>query len=114
MKTILQHIESAKEKSPQARKNIAFTTAGLITAFIALVWFTNSISSGAFALKNNAVTGSAEQESSITAESSDNSQNLAGAAATLPDSDVPAHIEIVDTSSSTPQSRRAEQTTIPF
>jgi len=120
MKTIFEHIETAKGKPHHIRKRIVFTAAGVGTALVALIWFAGTVSSNAFAIQGSNFADSTGQESVITTSPDSGSQKgLAGAAAALQDSrppagGAPAHIEIVDTSPATSTKKQAEQTTIPF
>ena len=112
MKIILNHIERAKEKPHHIRKQIAFGAAGGIAGFIAIVWFVGSLASGTFAIQGSSFAESTKQESAIVSGATN--LNLAGAAATLGDAPVPAHIEIIDTTRPAPTAKNVEQTTLPF
>ena len=114
MKTIFDHIAYAKGRPHHIRKRIAFAAATTITALVALVWFVGTLSSGAFALQGSTFAESAGQESVTATGGNANTEGVAGAAAALPDAQVPAHIEIIDSSSSTNAGKHAEQTVIPF
>lgn len=114
MKTIFDHIEHVKGKPHHIRKRVAFGAAASGTALIALVWFVQSISSSTFALKNTSFADSAREESVVVTAADRGNQNVAGAAAALQDASAPAHIEIVDTASSTRKATPAERTIIPF
>jgi small neutral amino acid transporter SnatA (MarC family) len=115
MKTVSQHIEHIKGKPHHVRKRVAFTVAGSATVLIALVWLVGSVSLGAFAITGSSFADSAGQSSVVTTGSADTSTpGLAGAAAASASDNSPAHIEIVDTTPSTPQEKKAEQTLIPF
>lgn len=121
MKTIFDHIERIKGKPHHARKRIAFTAAASGAALIGLVWLVGNLSTGAFLIQGSTFADSVGQGSVTAVGSSDGSQGLAGAAAALPASDQnstganePAHIEIIDTASSTAAQPKAEQTVIPF
>ncbi|MEK7554206.1 MAG: hypothetical protein AAB517_02450 [Patescibacteria group bacterium] len=115
MKTVSQHIEHIKSKPHHVRKRVAFGAAFAGTAFIALVWLVSSVGTGAFALKNTSFADSIGQGNSVVTEESSNTSAVAGASAGLEtNKDMPARIEIIDTASSTRQSKKAEQTTIPF
>jgi len=113
MKTIFEHIEHVKEKPHHIRKRIAFTATAVSAAIIAFVWLVGNISTGAFAIQGSTFADSAGQ-GTITTGTGETDQNIAGAAAALQDNNAPAHIEIVDTSSSTRREKQAEQTIIPF
>ena len=115
MKTISQHIEHIKSKPHHIRKRVAFGTAFAGTAVIALVWLVSSVGTGAFALKNTSFADSTGQGNNPVTEGSSNTSAVAGASAGLEtNKDMPTRIEIIDTASSTRQSKKAEQTTIPF
>lgn len=121
MRTIFEHIEHVKGKPHHIRKRVAFGTAAVLTAVIALVWLAGSLATGAFALKPTSFAQSTGQESSTVTGSENGNQNIAGvlagqaAAALQNDSaSVPAHIEIVDTTPSKAQAKKAEPTVIPF
>ena len=118
MKTIFDHIEHVKGMPRHIRERVAFASAALITALIAFVWVAGSLSSGAFAIHSGSFTDIAGQGGAAATATGDTSgsQSLAGAGAAAAlgtDAPVPAHIEIVDATSSTPKVQ-AEQTTIPF
>lgn len=83
---------------------------------IALVWLVGSFSLGAFAIQDNSFADAVGQGSLETTRGAQNGgvKNLAGVAAAMWTTDTKAHIEIVDTASSTPVAKKAEQTTIPF
>jgi hypothetical protein len=53
MQALLTHIARAKQQPHHVRRKIAFAAASLGTAFIALMWGTISITSGAFALSDS-------------------------------------------------------------
>ncbi|MHB8709989.1 MAG: hypothetical protein ACYC6X_00315 [Minisyncoccota bacterium] len=116
MKTIFDHIEYVKGKPHHVRKQIAFTAAAMGAGLVGLVWLVGSVSLGAFAIQGTSFAESTGQAGVIATSGSDNgSSNLAGAAAALPtDANAPAHIEIIDTASSTAGQTKAEQTVIPF
>lgn len=114
MKTVSQHIEQIKSRPHHVRKRVAFGTAAVITAVIALAWLVGSVSTGVFALKPTSFADSAGQESVVVVGNENGSTNLAGVAATLSSPDAPAHIEIVDTTPPKAQTKKAEPTTIPF
>ena len=114
MKTIFDHIEHAKGKPHHVRKQIAFGAATSVTAFIALMWFGQSISSNAFAIQGTSFAESTGQETVVVTGAEDRNQNLAGAAAAFEANSGPARIEIVDTASSTRKTKQAERTIIPF
>ena len=113
MKTIFEHIAYAKEKPYHIRKRIAFGTAALGSGLIALVWLVGSLSLGVFAIQGSTFAENTEQPSVVTAPER-GTQNIAGAAAILQDTDAPARIEIVDAAASTPVKNKVEQTTIHF
>lgn len=114
MKTIFDHIEHVKGKPHHVRKRVAFGAAAGGAAFVALVWFGQSIGSGTFALKNTSFADSTKEASVVVTSTDRGNQNVAGAAAAFRDPSAPAHIEIVDVASSTPKTKQVEQTTLPF
>jgi len=114
MKTIFDHIENARSKPHHVRKRIAFGVSAGATALIALVWLIGSISTGAFAIKGSNFADSTGQSQIVTTSAGNTQNNIAGAAAALPSANTPAHIEIIDSASSTSAKHAAEQTTIPF
>ena len=114
MKTIFDHIEYIKGKPHHIRKRVAFTIATIGTASVALIWAAGNISMGAFAIQGSTFADSTGQGTPVTAVTGNANQSIAGAAAALQDENVPAHIEIIDTSSSTRSGKQAEQTIIPF
>ena len=114
MKNIFDHIERIKEKPHHVRKRIAFGTATALSAFIALVWFTGSIATGAFAIQNPPIAADAAQADAVATTSASGDQGLAGAAAAVQDTNAPAHIEIVDTSVAAPTKTTSAPTILPF
>lgn len=115
MKTVFEHVKHIQGKPHHVRKRVAFAAAAGGTALIALVWLVGSFSMGAFALKATSFADIGKQQNIEATNSSANGpQNLAGVAAALLPANKPAHIEIVDTASSTRSVKKAEQTTIPF
>ncbi len=116
MKTVFDHIERVKGKPYHIRKKIAFTAAASCATLVGLVWFIGNISFGAFTIQGSSFAESVGQAGVITTSGSSEPSNLAGAAAALPskNTNAPAHIEIIDTASSTVGQAGAEQTTIPF
>lgn len=114
MKTIFDHIEHVKGKPHHIRKQIAFGVAASGTALIALVWFVSTLAAGTFAIQGNSFAQSTGQESIFVASSTGNTGQIAGAAAPLSNTaNAPAHIEIVN-ATTTSQNVQAVQTTIPF
>ncbi|MBI4088964.1 hypothetical protein HY415_02610 [Candidatus Kaiserbacteria bacterium] len=114
MKTVFEHIKHIKGKPHHVRKKIAFATAAGGTGVIALIWFVSSISTGAFAIGEGSFADIAGPGGVEAVNGQGTPRSLAGAAAALNGAGAPAHIEIVDTASSTRQPKKAEQTTIPF
>ena len=114
MKTIFDHIEHAKSKPHHIRKRIALTATAIGTALVAVVWFVSTLSSGAFALQGSTFAESTGEESATVTGGNANTEGVAGAAAAIPDAKAPAHIEIIDSSTSTSGGNQAEQTVIPF
>jgi hypothetical protein len=115
MKTIFEHIEHVKGKPHHIRKRIAFASAAVGAAVIALVWLVGSFSLGLFAIQGSSFADSTGQSPVVTTNSNEENSGLAGAAAALPQSaNTPAHIEIIDASPTTSGQKKAEQTTIPF
>lgn len=115
MKTIFDHIERVQGKPHHIRKRIAFGAAAAGTTVIALAWLVSSVGTGAFALKDTSFAQSTGEEGT-PAITGDNTEQLAGvgAASALSGASAPAHIEIIDTASSTSEQEKTEQTTIPF
>jgi hypothetical protein len=116
MKTVFEHVEYVKGKPHHIRKRVAFTAAACGAGLIALVWLVGSLSMGAFAIKGSNFADSTKQDGVITTSSDTSASQLAGAGAASvfnKPADVPAHIEIVNTTPTAPQ-KQAEQTTIPF
>lgn len=115
MKTVFEHIEHVKKQPHHVRRGVAFATAASCTALVALVWLAGSLWTGVFALKSTSFAESVAEQSPAAAPAYDNGKSgLAGAAAALPDTSAPAHIEIVDAASSTSGQKKAEQTILPF
>lgn len=109
MKTLFEHIEHVKRQPHPVRKQIAFASAIGLTAFIALVWFAGSLTTGAFAIE---ISVPGEQAPVAAQRSAEADAGLAGAAAALPAAEAPSRIEIVDAPSA--KQKPPEQTTLPF
>ena len=115
MKTLFDHIEHVKGKPHHIRKRVAFGVATFGSALIALVWLVGSYSSGAFVIKGSSFAMSTGQDAVVATTSAVSDQGLAGvgaAAALSSDTNVPAHIEIVDTAPA--KTQQAEPTTLSF
>jgi hypothetical protein len=115
MKKVFEHIEHIKTKPHHIRKQIAFGTAGVVTTLIAIVWLTSSIGAGTFAIRDNSF-AHINGDEGVSVVSGNNNGQLAGAAAApeVGNSKSPARIQIIDVATSTPSSRKAERTVIPF
>lgn len=118
MKTLFDHLAYVKGKPHHVRKRIAFGMASGGTVLIALVWFASAFSTGEFTLHGSSFAQSTAQGAVVVVGAGNENQNLAGAAAALPGGQsvagAPAHIEIVDATSSAPAAKQAEATVIPF
>lgn len=118
MKTIFDHLEYIKKKPHHVRKRIAFGTATAGTAFVTLIWFVSALGSNTFAIKESSFAKNIGQESIVVTGGIQGNHpansGIAGAAAALSSASGPAHIEIIDTASSTRKVEQIEQTTIPF
>lgn len=114
MKKIFEHIEKIKGQPHHIRKQIAFGTAGVCTAAIALIWLVGTVSSGTFALKPTSFADAVEGTGTLKVPDGSVSDGLAGAASAIEDKNAPANIKIIDTASSTRPTKKTEQTVIPF
>ncbi|MDO8566896.1 MAG: hypothetical protein Q7R58_01950 [bacterium] len=116
MKNIFEQIEHVKGKPHHVRKQVAFGAAAVCTTAIALVWLAGSISTGVFALKDTSFAQSTGEEARapVSGDSTNNQLAGVGAASALERTNAPARIEIVDSASSAPSKKKAEQTVIPF
>jgi hypothetical protein len=116
MKTIFEHIEHIKGKPHHIRKQVAFAAAIAGSSVVALVWFVDSIATGAFAIQGSNFAMSAEQAPAVATTSASGDQGLAGvdAATVLQQQNAPAHIEIVDTTPPAPVKPQSDQTVLPF
>ncbi|MCX6789975.1 MAG: hypothetical protein NTV60_00410 [Candidatus Kaiserbacteria bacterium] len=114
MKTVFEHIEHVKGKPHHIRKQVALGAATFVSAVIALVWLAGSFAMGSFAIAGSDFAMSTGEE--VVATTSDAvSQGLAGVvSAEILQKNVPAHIEIVDTSVSVPVKKQSDQTILPF
>lgn len=114
MKTIFDHIERVKKQPHHVRKRVAFGAAYAATGLIAVVWLGTSLSSGAFALHDSNFAAAEAGAGNERVAGNAAPQQLAGAAAALRGvaANAPAHIEIVDATSTSSAPR--EQTVIPF
>jgi len=114
MKTIFEHIQYAKGKPHNIRKQITFAVAAIGTALVTAIWFFSTLSSGTFALKGNTFSGSIGEESKAETGASSDSKGVAGAAAAFLPEQAPARIEIIDLSTPKNSDRQSEQTILPF
>lgn len=109
MQKLIDHIERVREKPHEERRQIAFTLAGGIAAFVGLAWFGVQLATGAFY-----VDGASFADTTAPVEVQDSSRGLAGAAAALPaDTEGPARIQILDTEASSTLTEE-RPTVIPF
>ena len=115
MKTIYEHIEHVKGRPHHIRKRVAFTTALCGALLVGVLWFGVSLASGGYALHGSNFAEATGAESSMGGSPVTSTSQLAGAAAALNQDSAsqPAHIEIVDATSTTTPSA-PEQTVIPF
>ncbi len=112
MRNIFDHIEHIKTKPHHVRKRVAFSLAGTGAGLIAFVWLGSSLSTGAFALRSPAFTGTVT--GSVITVNQDGTRSIAGAAAALSEISSKPHIEIVNIATSTAVIHKSEATTIPF
>ena len=116
------HLEHIKGKPYHVRKRIVFGAAMGGTALIALVWFVGTLSAGTFAIHGSSFAQSTEQGNVMVAGNGNGNrnQNLAGTAAfaggeqNSTGASAPAHIESIDTATSTSNTKQTAATTIPF
>jgi hypothetical protein len=116
MKTIFEHIEYVKGQPHHIRKQVTLAVAGGLTALVALVWFFGTLSSGIFAIQGSTFAESTGAEPTVVAGTNNSADSgIAGAAAAInSDTSAPAHIEIIDSSTSTSPVKKVDQTVIPF
>jgi hypothetical protein len=116
MKNVFEHIEHVRTRPHHIRRKVAFSAAGGITALVGLIWLSASLGTGVFAIAGSSFADQTKQSALVTSGANDSNGGLAGAAAALPytQASAPAHIEIIDTSTSTTVGKKAEQTTLPF
>lgn len=114
MKTIFDHIETVRQQPIHVRKQVAFGSAGAVTAVIALVWVVGSLTTGAFAIQGSSFAESVGGGRVIATTSPQDNKNLAGAAAAFSSgSSEPARIEIVTAPAST-TAPQVDATVLPF
>ncbi len=118
MKKISKHIAYLKSKPHHVRKRIAFGTAATITTLIGVLWFGASFSSGSYAITgSNFAQSTGSSTVAPVVHSAENTNKLAGVAAAFYSSEQtkPAHIEIIDTATtSTLSQKNTDRTIIPF
>ena len=116
MKTIFDHIAYVQAKPHHIRKKVAFGIAAAASTLIALVWVMGNAATGGFAIQgSNFAMSNGDEGNTIATTSVSDSQNLAGAgaAAALQNTNVPAHIEVVDTMPAT-KVVKPDPTVLPF
>jgi len=111
MKKLTDHIEYVKGQPHHVRRSVAFGTAGGFAAFVGLIWISGSLATGAFHIQG-ATFADANTPTAVEAVAPSDS-GVAGVAAALA-APKAAHIEIIDTSSTTAPSEKPEPTVIPF
>lgn len=116
MKTLSEHIAYVQGKPHHIRKQVAFGAAAFVSACIALVWLVGSYMTGSFAIAGSSfATASGQDGLTSVAESSSNTDGIAGAAAALhPSANTSAHLEVIDTNSVAVPSRQSEPAILPF
>ncbi|OGG71707.1 hypothetical protein A3E65_01040 [Candidatus Kaiserbacteria bacterium RIFCSPHIGHO2_12_FULL_56_13] len=116
---LIRHLEFVRQKPEPVRRQIALGVAALLTAVIALVWFGISLATGSFALSSPPFAGAggdiAESEAGGAETGFANLFGVAAAVVTGGD-ESPAHIEIVETktSSTLDDTTALESTVLPF
>lgn len=115
MKTLVQHVEHVRGKPEHIRKQVAFAVAAAATAVVALVWFLSTVTAGVFAIQGSSFAESTSGNTNVAAVGPSDSSLLGAASAALgfPQAE-PAHIVIVDASTSTPKAEKHDPTVIPF
>lgn len=113
MATLSKRIEELKQKPHHVRKRAVFSIAGGATALIALIWLIGNLSFGTFALQGSNFAEST-RETSVVKSGNETQTGIAGAASAIQNTNVPAQIQIVDTTASSSISKKAEPTIIPF
>lgn len=115
MKTLTEHIHHIHGKPHHIRRQIALSLSAAVTIGIALIWLVGNVALGTFAIAGSSFADSVSREQGLTAAPSAPAlPAFAGAAAALSPTEVTAHIEIVDTTTSASKQKKAEQTIIPF
>ncbi len=117
MKSVFEHVEYVKSQPHHVRKRVVFGIAGGVTGLIALVWLVGNLSMGLFAIQgSNFADAMAGGSGAVTTSGGSDTSALAGAAAALSSDgeNVPAYIQIVDTTPKATTTKKAEQTIIPF
>ena len=111
---ITEHIERAKAQPHHVKKRITFGVAGAAAGLVAVAWLGVSLSTGAFAIHPSNFAAATEGATSPDATAGMSASQLAGVAAAAQGSQAsaPAHIEIVD--ASTTPATTTQPTVIPF
>lgn len=118
MKPLTEHIAVIRGKPEYIRKQIALGIAGALTAFIAFVWLTTSVATGAFAIRSTPLAD--DPQLAVTPESISGFGSLVGAvSAVFGGNDVAPRIEVVGADTGeTPTPKKAgvaaEPTILPF
>jgi len=113
---MLHHIHRLKSKPEHVRKNIAFVSAGALTALVALGWMAATVAGGTLALAPTPLDqGNAAALTNAASQTSSSFSQLLGAvgAATSATSSAPA-LHIVDSVPETAATPAAQKTVIPF
>ena len=113
------HLENLKQKPHHVRERIAFGVSGGVTGLVVLGWLVAMSTSGSFSLATKSVATAvkppAEVSQSLTQGSSNFSNLMGAAAASLGVPNEEASVKVVDTkSSSTLEASNTSATVIPF
>ena len=113
MKSLAHHVNTVKAQPHHVRKQVAFATAFIVAAFIALVWAGASFATDAFAIKGSSFADASGAETTNVAAGGSNTSLTASAAEAGQGAGKAPGIQIVDGQSAS-ASAPSQPTTIPF
>lgn len=113
MKSLAHHVRTVKAQPHHVRKQVAFATAFIVAAVIALMWAGASFATNAFAIKGSSFAEASGAETTSGAVTGSNTSLTASAAEAGQGTKQAPGIQIVDGTSAASAPTK-QPTTIPF